>query len=82
MASKLYEKEPAKLLAWQSQQQQAQQQKLGTERERTISNSSNNSEEYSLIDDQECGTPSSASTGKSNGEESGKVFFRGYSQVK
>ncbi|KAB7504106.1 Transcription factor E4F1, partial [Armadillidium nasatum] len=71
MASKLYEKEPAKLLAWQSQQQQAQQQKLGTERERTISNSSNNSEEYSLIDDQECGTPSSASTGKSNGEESG-----------
>ncbi|RXG58049.1 Transcription factor E4F1 [Armadillidium vulgare] len=70
MASKLYEKEPAKLLAWQSQQQQAQQQKLGTERERTISNSSNNSEEYSLIDDQECGTPSSASTGKSNGEES------------
>lgn len=44
MASRLYEKDPSKLAAWQNQQQH---------RVRTVSNSSTNSDDYPLQDDQD-----------------------------
>lgn len=47
MASRLYEKEPTKLAAWRTQQGRQHQ------RVRTISNSSTNSDDYPLQDDQD-----------------------------
>ncbi|KAK7012927.1 hypothetical protein SK128_010584 [Halocaridina rubra] len=47
MASRLYEKDPSKLAAWQDQQKQLHH------RVRTISNSSTNSDDYPLQDEQD-----------------------------
>ena len=47
MASRLYEKDPTKLAAWRTQQGREHH------RVRTISNSSTNSDDYPLQDDQD-----------------------------
>ncbi|CAL4117823.1 unnamed protein product, partial [Meganyctiphanes norvegica] len=49
MASRLYEKDPSKIMAWQSEQEAQRQQ----QRVRTVSNSSTNSDDYPLQDDQD-----------------------------
>lgn len=61
MASRLYEKDPSKLTAWQNQQQH---------RVRTVSNSSTNSDDYPLQDDQD-----DSFAGCGNDDDTGKFHI-------